>query len=77
MSGIYFFSDFVAMPDEGVERRTQTDTSITETFTLTQDVTDSSVLETQEQYKTTLDIPPQFVKPLENEVTAKEGGSTT
>lgn len=65
------------MPDEEVERRTQTDTSITETFTLTQDVTDSSVLETQEQYKTTLDISPQFVKPLENEVTAKEGGSTT
>lgn len=65
------------MPDEEVHKRTQVDTSVSETFTLTQDFTDSAVLETQEQYKTTLDIPPQFMKPLDTEITAKEGGSTT
>jgi SUMO ligase MMS21 Smc5/6 complex component len=66
------------MPDEEVQRRPQQpDTSVTETFTLTQDFTDSVVLETQDQYKTTLDIPPQFMKPLDTEITAKEGGSTT
>lgn len=74
--------DFVAMPEEETHRRTQTDTSVTETsvtqtFTLTPDQVDSVVLETQDQYRTTLDIPPQFLKPLETEVTAKEGGSTT